>query len=425
MSPLRFKLYAYRNRLVPMFVLVIVPWIAIVPWAPWWTLSISIPLLFVCAWLLFLHVLPTPPARRPAEERRASDADAGRTRKGGDPDAQQLLVRMASVTRESKAQLEEVDQQVTEVMTHAESAVIEIGKRFVEVTRKTRRQVELAVGLLSNTRAEAEEGEAAESLTDYIHKSDALLKDLGQQLVRLGEALADVAAKQESVRQDSKRIDGALDQLAGLASQIRVLALDSSRRGGTDNRAFVEMTDRVRDLSMNADESVRAIRRILEDIKGNANTTDNAIRTLAMQARDTGRRSNDQVANLTAATLTKMQEVNAALGDIGALGEQIQADINQIIIELQFQDITQQKLQRLKQPMLTELATSWLAMFEETRAFNSRLGKGDRPELQPAHFRVSRKGGAEPEKPRAEPAPTSAGGDDSPRRDDGNKVELF
>ena len=426
MKQLRFKLYAYRNRLVPMFVLIMVPWLTIAPWAPWWLLSISIPLLFISAWLLLLHVLPNPPAtRRTSDDRRVSDAEIARLRKNADGDAQQLLVRMASVTRESKAQLEEVDQQVTEVMTHAESAVVEIGKRFVEVTRKTRKQVELAVGLLSNTRSEAEQGAAAESLTDYIHASDALLKDLGKQLSGLGAELASLAARQEAVREDSKKIDGALDQLAGLASQIRVLALDSSRRGSSDNRAFVEMTDRVRDLSMNADESARAIRRILEDIKANAGSTDNAIRTLAMQARDAGRKSNEQVTELTGATLTKMQEVNEALGEIGDLGERIQADINQIVIELQFQDITQQKLQRLKAPILTELASSWLTMFEETRAFNSRLSKGEKPELQPTHFRVSRKGGPElPEKPRSEPQP-AAGGASEPKRDDGNKVELF
>lgn len=426
MKQLRFKLYAYRNRLVPMFVLIMVPWLTIAPWAPWWLLSISIPLLFISAWLLLLHVLPTPPAtRHTSDDRRVSDGDIARLRKNADGDAQQLLVRMASVTRESKAQLEEVDQQVTEVMTHAESAVVEIGKRFVEVTRKTRKQVELAVGLLSNTRSEAEQGEAAESLTGYIHASDALLKDLGKQLSGLGAELASLAARQEAVREDSKKIDGALDQLAGLASQIRVLALDSSRRGSSDNRAFVEMTDRVRDLSMNADESARAIRRILEDIKANAGSTDNAIRALAMQARDAGRKSNEQVTELTGATLTKMQEVNEALGEIGGLGERIQADINQIVIELQFQDITQQKLQRLKAPILTELASSWLTMFEETRAFNSRLSKGEKPELQPAHFRVSRKSSAEPEKPRAEPAPAASGAAE-PKRDDGNnKVELF
>jgi hypothetical protein len=422
MKHLRFKIYAYRNRLVPMFALIMVPWIAVASWAPWWGLSISIPLLFVSAWLLLLHVLPNPPAtRRAADDGRVSDAEIARMRRAAGQDAQQLLARWADMTRDSKLQLEEVDQHVTEVMTHAESAVIEIGRRFVEVTRKTRKQVELAVGLLSSTGSEER---AADSLTDYINKSDELLKDLGRQLVALGEQLAVLAAKQEAVREDSKRIDGALDQLAGLASQIRVLALDSSRRGSSDNRAFVEMTDRVRDLSMNADEASRAIRRTLEDIKAQASSTDQAIRTLAQQARDAGRRSNQQVTELTGATLTKMQEVNTALGEIGGLGEQIQADINQIIIELQFQDITQQKLQRLKQPMLTELASSWLSMFEETRAFNSRLGRSEKPELQPTHFRVSRKSG-EPDRTKDEPAAAPGTGGGASRRDDDNKVELF
>ena len=52
MNMLRFKLYAYRNRLVPMFVLIMVPWLAVAPWAPWWGLSISVPLLFIGAWLI-------------------------------------------------------------------------------------------------------------------------------------------------------------------------------------------------------------------------------------------------------------------------------------------------------------------------------------------------------------------------------------
>ncbi|HLS87136.1 MAG TPA: hypothetical protein VK043_12640 [Burkholderiales bacterium] len=422
---LRFKLYAYRNRLAPMVVLVTVPWVAIAPWAPGWMLAVSLALLFICAWLLFLHVLPTPPAtRRATDDRRLSDAEIAGMRRS-DQHAQELLARWASMTHESKLQLDEVDQHVTEVMTHAESAVVEIGKRFVEVTRKTRRQVELAVGLLSRTGGDAaEEGAVPDSLTDYIHASDALLKELGGQLSTLGEQLAALSARQEAVREDSKRIDGALDQLAGLASQIRVLALDSSRRGTSDNRAFVEMTDRVRDLSLTADESSRAIRRTLEDIKSQASSTDNAIRTLAMQARDAGRRSNEQVSALTGATLNKMQEVHGALGEIGELGSRIQADINQIIIELQFQDITQQKLQRLRAPMLAELAASWITMFEETRAFNQKLAgrapeAAEPPRTQP--FRVSRKNAAEGEKPKPAPQATEAG----ERRDDGSRVELF
>jgi methyl-accepting chemotaxis protein len=426
MNRLKFKIYAYRNRLGPMFVLVMVPWVAVAPWAPWWVLSISIPLLFICAWLLLLHVLPMPPSsRRGTDEVKLSDTAILKMRNSSEQHAQQLLTRWANMTRDSKLQLEEVDQHVTEVMTHAESAVVEIGKRFVEVTRKTRKQVELAVGLLSRTGGDdaAEDGKVADSLTDYVHAGDALLKQLGEQLLVLGEQLAALSARQEAVREDSKRIDGALDQLAALASQIRVLALDSSRRGSSDNRAFVEMTDRVRDLSLTADESSRAIRKTLEDIKAQAGSTDAAIRSLAIQARDAGRKSNDQVAALTGATLHKMHEVHEALGEIGALGERIQGDINQIVIELQFQDITQQKLQRLKQPMLTELASSWLSMFEETRAFNRKLnlGAGEKAEAPATPFRVSRKNTPEPEKPAQADEKQGA----EKRRDDDSKVELF
>jgi methyl-accepting chemotaxis protein len=423
MKLLRFKLYAYRNRLVPMFVLIMVPWLAVAQWAPWWANSIAIPLLFVCAWLLFANVLPMPPApRRTTDDSKLSDVDIASLRKNSEQNVQQLLSRWALMTRDSKLQIEEVDQHVTEVMAQAESAVVEIGKRFVEVTRKTRRQVELAVALLS-TEESATSAKTADSLTDCINACDALLQDLSQKLVGVGEELANLAARQEAVREDSKRIDGALDQLAGLASQIRVLALDSSRRGGTDNRAFVEMTDRVRDLSLTADESSRAIRKTLEDIKAQAGSTDTAIRALAKQARDAGRQSSERVSELTGATLRKTQEVHEALGEIGALGERIQEDINQIVIELQFQDITQQKLQRLKQPMLSELATSWLTMFEETRAFNRKLGArtGEAAELPPTRFRVSLKKLPEADKPKPAPSAPDAG---QPRRDDG-KVELF
>ena len=418
MKALRFKLYLYRNRLAPMFVLVMVPWLAVATWAPWWVQAISIPLLFVSALLLVMHVLPTPPAaapRRSSDDRKLSDGDITRMRKTSETDVQELLSRWSSMSKDSSAQLEGIDQQVTDVMTHAESSVIEIGKRFIEVTRKTRQQVELAVALLSSTGSDATaDNKLPESLTDYINASDALLKHMSAQLIVLGEQLTTLAAKQEAVRENSRRIDGALDQLAGLASQIRVLALDSSTRGGTENRSFVEMTDRVRTFSLTADESSRAIRKILEDIKDHAATTDQSIRGLAKQANDAGRQSNEQVAQLTGKTLEKTHEVHQTLGEIGNLGERIQEDINQIVIALQFQDITQQKLQRLKAPVISELASSWLSVYEETRTFNRKLGRGA-DDAQPAHFRVSLKNSPSADKPKEE--------SDNKRPD--NKVELF
>ena len=92
MKVLRFKLYAYRNRLVPMFVLVMIPWLAVAPWAPWWANSVAMPLLFICAALLFVHVLPTPSMTpRAADEGKLSEADIARMRANPEQNAQDLL----------------------------------------------------------------------------------------------------------------------------------------------------------------------------------------------------------------------------------------------------------------------------------------------------------------------------------------------
>jgi chemotaxis regulatin CheY-phosphate phosphatase CheZ len=71
--------------------------------------------------------------------------------------------------------------------------------------------------------------------------------------------------------------------------------------------------------------------------------------------------------------LYNSQEVAETLSQIGAIGGEIQKDINEIIVALQFQDITQQKLQRLKNPMLSDLLTSLRAIFDETRSLSVKL----------------------------------------------------
>src|SRR5258706_10608622 len=67
------------------------------------------------------------------------------------------------------------------------------------------------------------------------------------------------------------------------------------------------------------------------------------------------------------------QEVAETLSRIGALGSEIQKDINDIVVALQYQDITQQKLQKLKNPLLTDLMASLRVIFDETRVLSMKL----------------------------------------------------
>jgi hypothetical protein len=116
------------------------------------------------------------------------------------------------------------------------------------------------------------------------------------------------------------------------------------------------------------------------------------------------------------------------------LGNEIQGDLNNIIVALQFQDITQQKLQRLKPPMLTDLTASLRAIFDETRVLSGKLqGSGlvDAKRSSATPFRVSRSGDqvdlSEPGAAETNPPPTSASdqGESQPKPKGGDTVEIF
>ncbi len=179
--------------------------------------------------------------------------------------------------------------------------------------------------------------------------------------------------RHEAERESLRHIDTLLDQLSAHDSQIGMMALNSSVAEGSKGSGLVSVSDQIRTLSLESKALTRDIRRTLEEIQGEATKTWSAVRNAAQQAREAARRRARKAGRVSAGMRESSHEVNESLAQIGALGGEIQKDINDIIVALQFQDITQQKLQRLKDPMLSDLTNSLRAIFDETRVLSSKL----------------------------------------------------
>jgi methyl-accepting chemotaxis protein len=199
-----------------------------------------------------------------------------------------------------------------------------------------------------------------------------------------------------------------------------VQGVQGPRRDG-----FVEMADKVRGLSQAANDLSRDVRQSLGGIKDEISAVYSALNGMAQEARTTAQQALAEVRPLSKSMLDKNEQVTNILDRINAAGEEIQQDINQIIIAMQFQDIIQQKLERIKKPGLEQALDSLRSLSEETRFLNQRIN----PKLvdtsrvmQAAPFRVVKQGavtvvGNPEERPAAaEPA--------QPGEADG-KVELF
>jgi chemotaxis regulatin CheY-phosphate phosphatase CheZ len=79
-----------------------------------------------------------------------------------------------------------------------------------------------------------------------------------------------------------------------------------------------------------------------------------------------------EISSLNAATIEQTRQIEDTLKRINALSVEIQKDINQIIVAMQFQDITRQKLERVHKPGLGATAKSLSLLSHETQALLQR-----------------------------------------------------
>ena len=429
----------YRDKLALILLILAMPWAWAFFWVPWWVNLVCILMVPVAGLLLIFRVLPVPeePRRETDDPSAVSDAQIRKMRKMS-AGIHALLARWSQVSSQSRTSIEQVSTQVDEVIAYSEHSVVEIGKKFVAVTRKTRSQVEEALALLEHTSTGGRrEGRA---LPELVSAYEELLGRIAGSLAQVAETAEQLERRHESVREDLKHVDTLLDQLSAHDSQIGMMALNTSVSAGTSGSDLVSVSDQIRTLSLESKALTRDIRRTLEQIRGQAQHTHGAARQTVQQVREAAQFAAKEGDKLTREMLFTSQEVSETLSKIGALGNEIQKDINDIIVALQFQDITQQKLQRLKDPMLTELMASLRTIFDETRVLSNKMLGSGLVETQgggAAPFRVSRASDAEgaqagdgtqPETAAASPAtpqPATESGKPGPRRKGDEAVEIF
>jgi methyl-accepting chemotaxis protein len=383
--------------------------------------------------LLVFRVLPPPPEPRRADDDpvQVPDAQIRKMRKMS-LGIHNLLGRWTQVSNQSRSSIEEVQSHVDEVIRISESSVVEIGKKFVAVTRKTRSQVDHALALLEHTQTGNAQRESR-PLPELVTAYEELLSKITETLAKVAETAEQLERRHESVREDFRHVDTLLDQLSAHDSQIGMMALNTSVSAATSSSDVVSVSDQIRTLSLESKALTRDIRRTLEQVRSQHQQTHGAVRQSVQQARDAAAFASAEAAKLGREMLFNGQEVAETLSAIGALGNEIQKDINDIIVALQYQDITQQKLQRLKNPLLTDLRASLRVIFDETRVLSTKLeGSGLVDQTSTGTFRVALASGAEGSAaaPKESPNPDAQAApvpEDKPqgRRKGDEAVEIF
>jgi methyl-accepting chemotaxis protein len=286
------------------------------------------------------------------------------------------LRRWQQTSSVSSSETATARERVTEVISQTERAVLALTLSFRGITSKTRQQMETAMSLLQRNAEQANISPGSWlSLPDYIHAYEMQLQEVVEGMIGFSAVSDELLKHQKKVREHSVLIDELLDELRSMALRIGRLALDSSVAAGESGRHrdhLIELTDSIRQTSDQTHGLTRTVRKTLETIGDELGIIYKVINNAARTAKESALRAKADVAQLNVTMIEKTREVEDSLSKINGLGEAIQQDVNNAIIAMQFQDITQQKLENMRGNILVEVMRNLDTLSVETQEMMTR-----------------------------------------------------
>jgi hypothetical protein len=292
-----------------------------------------------------------------------------------------LLSRWAQASQASRKGLTHAQDEMDRVIAEAEDAVLKIGNSFRFILENNAKQLDHATALLSVTAPAQSTGPVAqtqESLPAYIEKLTTLFTTQTQRLGEVAKAVEGLVSRQQNARDSSQAMDILLDSVSQVSKRVSVAALDLSVKGNgaQAQRTLEEFADHLRELSDSTRDAVRDMRRALDGIRAETAETGRALIATAGVLRKIAGESRVDAAAIQNGMRLKLGDASATVARLNALASDNRGHINRVIMSMQFHDITSQKLQKVKSPLLSGIAQNLNTLFDETRHANRGFTDG-------------------------------------------------
>jgi methyl-accepting chemotaxis protein len=244
-----------------------------------------------------------------------------------------------------------MSKQLGEVAVQTEKAALDIGGKFMNIVERARKQADKA--------SDSFEKFSGASVTDDGQSLISLSKAALMDAIGTVESTSDIAARtlhnMEDIMSSVENIKRILVEIEYIADQTNLLALNAAieaARAGDQGRGFAVVADEVRKLSGRSNKAADEIGLLISSV-------DSEVRRIHADTDQSARESGDltsRAGEVVSSTLEKIDHVmGTARRELDGLTTEtntLASDISGIVVGMQFQDITRQKIEHVTGPLL-------------------------------------------------------------------------
>jgi len=258
--------------------------------------------------------------------------------------------------------------QLKEVTEQTEQAALDMGEKFMTIVGRARKQAENASGALASMGAAGGEASLVQVTRQTFAEVMGSLEALTSSAVQTQKDLSVVTS-------DATSIKKIVSEIEYIAQQTNLLALNAAieaARAGESGKGFSVVADEVRKLSDRSNTAADKIKKLIIKIEAdmvamNQKTEQNTAENTA-KSTGAGRAVEEALTALDAV----MVEAKGRLDGLKTETESLAKDISGIIVSMQFQDITRQRIEHVIEP-LTKLREEMEAALTQLSGLNRSI----------------------------------------------------
>ena len=255
-----------------------------------------------------------------------------------------------------------IQNQLKAVIDHTENSAIEIGDKVRYIYNKAQEHLAESNEISKQFSGKALIGDSQAdqpSLSSVLSNALQLLKEMTDMLEENSKLNVEYSKSIEAILENTATINKITEDIQYISDQTNLLALNAAieaARAGEHGRGFSVVAEEVRKLSDRTNQASNDITQIVGKVNDSVQDISNSL-TNNLEKTKSKKESVDSAVDSLLNTAKESTEVFSKLVESSVVSsESVAHNIDQIILSLQFQDITKQEIEAAVKP-LTQIST--------------------------------------------------------------------